>query len=202
MSVIAARIATEFKDSNAGWGARVVAAQEQLVGASRPALMVLMGAVGFLLLIVCANMANLLLARLSSRRREMAVRGALGASRWEVARPVIAESLLLSFVGGALGLVGAFVGLRMLGDDEGSAAAANGSDPARWRRAAVHDRDRDRRGARVRIAAGAARIAAGAARCDARIIRQHRRSVRASIAERDWWSSKSRSRWCCWSAPD
>ncbi len=115
VSVIAARIANEFKDSNAGWGARVVAAQEQLVGASRPALMVLMGAVGFLLLIVCANMANLLLARLSSRRREMAVRGALGASRWEVARPVIAESLLLSFVGGALGLAGAFVGLRMLG---------------------------------------------------------------------------------------
>ncbi|MEO7158671.1 MAG: ABC transporter permease [Vicinamibacterales bacterium] len=115
VSVMAARIATEFKDSNAGWTARVVAAHDQLVGASRPALMVLMGAVGFLLLIVCANMANLLLARLSSRRREMAVRGALGASRWEVARPVIAESLLLSFVGGALGLIGASAGLRVLG---------------------------------------------------------------------------------------
>jgi putative ABC transport system permease protein len=115
LDVIASRIAKDFPDSNAGWGARVVAAQEQLVGASRPALMMLMGAVGFLLLIVCANMANLLLARLSSRRREMAVRGALGASRWEVARPVIAESLLLSFVGGALGLAGAFAGLRMLG---------------------------------------------------------------------------------------
>ena len=104
----------EFKDSNAGWSARVVAAHEQLVGASRPALMVLMGAVGFLLLIVCANMANLLLARLSSRRREMAVRGALGASRWEVARPIIAESLLLSFAGGVLGLLGAVGGLRLL----------------------------------------------------------------------------------------
>ena len=115
VSVLAARIANEFKDSNAGWNARVVAAHDQLVGASRPALMVLMGAVGFLLLIVCANMANLLLARLSSRRREMAVRGALGASRWEVARPVIAESLLLSFVGGVLGLILASAGLRLLG---------------------------------------------------------------------------------------
>ena len=115
VTVLAARIASEFKDSNAGWNARVVAAHDQLVGASRPALMVLMGAVGFLLMIVCANMANLLLARLSSRRREMAVRGALGASRWEVARPVIAESLLLSFTGGVLGLILASVGLRLLG---------------------------------------------------------------------------------------
>jgi len=114
MNVIAKRIATEFKDSNDGWSARVVAAKEQLVGASRPALMMLMGAVGFLLMIVCANMANLLLARLSSRRREMAVRTALGASKWEVARPIVAESLILSLIGGALGIVGAFVLLRFI----------------------------------------------------------------------------------------
>ncbi|MGE0042114.1 MAG: ABC transporter permease [Vicinamibacterales bacterium] len=114
LSVLAARIAAAHPDSNDGWGARVVAAHEQLVSASRPALMVLMGAVAFLLLIVCANMANLLLARLSSRRREMAVRTALGASQWEVARPVLAESLLLSVAGGALGLVGAVGGLRLL----------------------------------------------------------------------------------------
>ncbi|MDP3719452.1 MAG: ABC transporter permease [Acidobacteriota bacterium] len=114
VTVLASRIAAEFKDSNAGWSARVVAAHEQLVGASRPALMVLMGAVGFLLLIVCANMANLLLARLSSRRREMAVRGALGASRWEIAKPIVAESLLLSFAGGVTGLLAAFGGLRLL----------------------------------------------------------------------------------------
>ncbi|MEO8678607.1 MAG: ABC transporter permease, partial [Vicinamibacterales bacterium] len=114
LSVLAKRIADEHQDSNAGWGARVIAAKEQLVAASRPALMVLMGAVGFLLLIVCANMANLLLARLSSRRREIAVRGALGASRWEVARPILAESLLLALAGGALGLAAAFGGLRLL----------------------------------------------------------------------------------------
>ena len=116
ITVIASRIAAEYKDSNDRWTARVVAAHEQLVGASRPALMVLMGAVGFLLLIVCANMANLLLARLSSRRREMAVRAALGATRWEVAMPVVAESLILSITGGVLGLAAAFGVLRLIGN--------------------------------------------------------------------------------------
>jgi putative ABC transport system permease protein len=114
VAVLAGRVAAEYPDSNAGWSARVVAAQEQLVASSRPALMVLMGAVGFLLLIVCANMANLLLARLAGRRREIAVRGALGASRWEVIRPIIAESLLLSFAGGGLGLLAAVGALRLL----------------------------------------------------------------------------------------
>ena len=114
LAVLSSRIATDFKDSNEGWSARIIAAHDQLVGASRPALLVLMGAVGFLLLIVCANMANLLLARLSSRRREIAVRTALGAGRWEMARPILAESLLLSAGGGILGLVTAFSGLRLL----------------------------------------------------------------------------------------
>jgi putative ABC transport system permease protein len=114
IGVVAGRIASEFKDSNAGWDARVVAAHEQLVAASRPALLVLMGAVGFLLLIVCANMANLLLARLASRRREVAVRVALGADKWDVARPIMAESLLLAIGGGGLGLVAAAVGVRLL----------------------------------------------------------------------------------------
>jgi putative ABC transport system permease protein len=114
LSTLAARVASAHPDSNAGWGARVVAAHEQLVSQSRPALLVLMGAVGFLLLIVCANMASLLLARASSRRREIAVRGALGAGRWQVARPVLAESLLLAAGGGVLGLLAAFGGLRLL----------------------------------------------------------------------------------------
>jgi putative ABC transport system permease protein len=114
MDVLARRIASDYQDSNAGWGAQVVAAHEQLVAASRPALLVLMAAVGFLLLIVCANVANLLLARLSSRRREIAVRVALGAERWDVARPIMAESLLLSVVGGFLGLIVALIGLRLL----------------------------------------------------------------------------------------
>jgi putative ABC transport system permease protein len=114
MSGLASRIAREHPDSNEGWGVRAVAAHEQLVASSRPALMVLMGAVGFLLLIVCANMANLLLARISSRRRELAVRAALGAGRWEVAKPFLAESLLLSAAGGVFGTAAAFGGLRLL----------------------------------------------------------------------------------------
>jgi putative ABC transport system permease protein len=114
LSVLAGRIATEYASSNKGWTARVIPAHEQLVAASRPALFVLMGAVAFLLLIVCANMANLLLARLSSRRREIAVRVALGAGRWDVARPIIAESVLLSCAGGVLGLMFAIAGLRIL----------------------------------------------------------------------------------------
>jgi putative ABC transport system permease protein len=114
LKLLAARIAAEHKDSNDGWSATVIAAHDQLVATSRPALMVLMGAVGFLLLIVCANMSNLLLARLSGRRREMAVRTALGANRWEVVRPVLAESLLLALGGGILGLFVAIWGVRLL----------------------------------------------------------------------------------------
>jgi putative ABC transport system permease protein len=114
MTVLAGRIAAEHPETNDRWGARLVAAHEQLVASSRRALWVLMGAVGFLLLIVCANLANLLLARLSSRRKELAVRGALGAGRWELARPILAESLLLSLTGGALGLPVAVGGLRLL----------------------------------------------------------------------------------------
>jgi putative ABC transport system permease protein len=114
LSVLASRIASENPASNDGWNAEVVAAHEQLVAASRPALMVLMGAVGFLLLIVCANMANLLLARLSDRRRELAVRGALGAGTWEISQPILAESLVLSVLGGILGLLVSVGGLRLL----------------------------------------------------------------------------------------
>lgn len=114
MSVIAANLATSYPDSNAGWGARVIAAQEQLVTTVRPALMLISAAVGFLLLIVCANVANLILARLSGRRTEIAVRAALGAGRWPLVRQVLAESLLLSAVGGALGLFVAWGGVRFV----------------------------------------------------------------------------------------
>ena len=114
MNVIAGRLGATYADSNAGWGARVVAAQEQLVTTVRPALLLISAAVGFLLLIVCANVANLILARLSSRRTEIAVRAALGAGRGQIVRQILAESFVLSAIGGTLGLFVAWAGVRFV----------------------------------------------------------------------------------------
>jgi len=114
MSLIASRLAAAYPDSNTGWGARIIAAQQQLVTTVKPALLMITGAVGFLLLIVCANVANLILARLSSRRTELAVRAALGAGRWQLVRQVLVETMVLAVSGGAVGLSVAWAGVRFV----------------------------------------------------------------------------------------
>jgi putative ABC transport system permease protein len=99
-----AELTRRFPAFNTGWTANVVPMKQQLTGDVRPALWVMLGAVGFVLLIACANVGNLVLARATSRQRELAVRAALGADRARLIRQMLAESLLLSFIGAAAGL--------------------------------------------------------------------------------------------------
>jgi putative ABC transport system permease protein len=114
MRSLAAQTAAERPYMNAKWSATVVPLMEQTVGESRTTLLVLMGAVVFVLLIACANVANLLLMRNSARRREMTVRIALGAGRWRLFHQLAVESLLLSMAGGTLGFLLALWGVPAL----------------------------------------------------------------------------------------
>ena len=114
MVAISKRLEQLYPNTNTGWTSKVVALSEATVGNIRPTLLVLFGAVGFLLLIACANVANLLLARATARQREIAIRFSLGASRLRIARQLLTESILLSGIACALGLLLAEWAMRAL----------------------------------------------------------------------------------------
>ena len=113
LDVISARLLQEYNRDNFGFDAEVISLREDLVGDLRRPLLIFLGAVGFVLLIVCANVANLTLTRGAGRQREIAVRVAIGAGRRRLIRQLLTESLVLAAIGGALGLGIAAVGVRL-----------------------------------------------------------------------------------------
>jgi predicted permease len=114
MALISKQLEQQYPDSNTGHAANLIPLQEDLSGTIKPALLVLLGAVFLVALIACANVANLLLARASVRRREMAVRAALGCSRWRLAQQSLLESAVLGFAGAGAGILLAMWGLDVM----------------------------------------------------------------------------------------
>jgi putative ABC transport system permease protein len=114
MNIISQHLEQLYPADDKGWGAAVLSMREDLIGDVRPALLMMLGAVAFVLLIACANVANLIFGRAFARRKEIAIRSALGASRGSVVQLLLIESVIVAVAGGALGLVSAHFGIELL----------------------------------------------------------------------------------------
>jgi predicted permease len=114
MNTISQRLEQAYPEDDKGWGASIKSMRDETVGDVRPALLMMLGAVAFVLLIACANVANLILARTFARRKEIAIRTAMGATRARIVQQLLGESLIISLCGGALGLLAAHYGIQLL----------------------------------------------------------------------------------------
>ena len=114
MNIISQNLERLYPADDKGWGATVLSMREDLVGDVRPALLMMLGAVAFVLLIACANVANLIFGRAFARRKEIAIRSALGATRGSVVQLLLIESVMVALTGGALGLISANYGIELL----------------------------------------------------------------------------------------